>query len=248
MSGAAVEIRPCTRLEDFQRCVELQKIIWGFEDIDLVPLRMFVVADKIGGQVFGAYDGATMIGFVLALPGYRHGRPYFHSHMAAVLPDYQRQGLGRRLKLRQREGALARGVELVEWTFDPLELGNAYFNLERLGVIVRRYVRNQYGVTSSPVHGGLPTDRLVAEWWVATPRVRAVVAGERVQHNPQAERIAVPAAIARLKQSDRTAAEKVQTTVRAGFEKWLGQGYAVTGYLLEESGGTFLLEPDEEPK
>jgi predicted GNAT superfamily acetyltransferase len=134
-----VAIRRIDELKDLERCIELQKLIWGFEDIDIVPLPMFVVAAKVGGQVFGAFDGEQMVGFVMAVPGYRHGHPYLHSHMAALLPEYQGQGIGRQLKLRQRADALDRGIKLVEWTFDPLEFRNAYFNFQRLGVIARRY-------------------------------------------------------------------------------------------------------------
>jgi predicted GNAT superfamily acetyltransferase len=248
MNAAAVELRPLSQHEEFQRCVELQKIIWGFNDVDVVPLRLFVVASKVGGQVFGAFDSGQMIGFVMAIPGYRHGRSYLHSHMAAVLPDYQGQGIGRRLKLLQREDALERGIELIEWTFDPLAFGNAYFNIERLGAIVRRYVRNQYGRTSSPLHGGLPTDRLVAEWWLNSPRVEAVVRGERVAHPAGAERIIVPQWIHELKGTDLPAAESLQTEVRTQFESWLGRGYAVVGFEHEASGGAYLLEPYQEPR
>lgn len=248
MSGEEIVIRPLTALEEYQRCVELQKLIWGFDDVDTVPLRLFVVASKVGGQVFGAFDGKTMIGFVMAVPGYRHGRSYLHSHMAAVLPDYQRHGIGRRMKLKQREDALARGMELVEWTFDPLAFRNAHFNIERLGAIMRRYVRNQYGLTSSPLHGGLPTDRLVAEWWLATPRVEAMVRGEKAPHAAGAVRVQVPAAIHEVKKSDLAAAEKMQGEVREQFEHWFSRGYAATGFVLEESGGTYLLEPYEGEK
>jgi predicted GNAT superfamily acetyltransferase len=238
-----IEIRACTAVEEFQRMVELQKTIWAFADIDLVPLRMFVVASKIGGQVFGAFDGGEMIGFVMAVPGYRHGKPYLHSHMAAVLPAYQNRGAGRGLKLKQREEALGRGIELVEWTFDPLELKNGHFNIERLGAIARRYVRNQYGRTSSPLHGGLPTDRLVAEWWLRTPRVESVVAGGQVTRPTNAERIRVAANIGELKKSDPKAAENIQQDAGAQFEKWFGKGYAVTGFELDDEFGAYLLEP-----
>ncbi len=106
-----------------------------------------------------------------------------HSHMMGVLPEYQNQGIGHALKMRQKEDALARGIDLIEWTFDPLDMKNAYFNVERLGAIVRRYVRNQYGVSSSMLHGGLPTDRCVAEWWIAKDRVKAEVV-ERIEVPP----------------------------------------------------------------
>src|ERR1700744_2673954 len=138
---------------------------------------MFLLEMKIGGQVVGAcVPGGKMIGFAMALPAYRDGMPYLHSHMLAVLPEYRNAGLGRRLKLAQRDDALSRGFDLMEWTFDPLEIKNAYFNLERLGAIARRYNVNQYGITSSPLQGGLPTDRLVAEWWLKSKRVEQLLA------------------------------------------------------------------------
>ena len=131
--------------------LRLQQAIWGFADIELLPLRFLVVVSKVGGHVFGAYDGDMMVGFCFAIPGIKPGgRPYLHSHMLGVLPAYRNAGVGRSLKLKQREEALARGIELIEWTFDPLELKNAFFNIERLGAIVRRYHENQYGITVQP--------------------------------------------------------------------------------------------------
>ena len=139
--------------------------IWG-EDI-AVPSPIFVVAHHTGGQVLGAFDGDKMVGFTLALAAIRgDGKPFLHSHMTAVLPEYHNRGVGRRLKLFQRQDALKRGIDLIEWTFDPLELKNAHFNFMRLGAVARRYIPDCYGVTESPLHAGLPTDRLVAEWWL----------------------------------------------------------------------------------
>jgi len=238
-----IAIRPCTRLEEYDRCVELQRLVWGFADVELVPKDVIVVAGSTGGQVFGAFNGSEMVGFLLSFPGYRDGRSYIHSHMLAVLPEYRDAGVGRRLKLEQRADALARGLELVEWTFDPLELKNAYFNIERLGAIVRRYIVNKYGRTTSPLHGGLPTDRLVAEWWLKTPRVEGVVKGGAVAHAPGSRRISVPAAVAQLKSNDRATAERVQTDVREQFQKSFAEGYAVTGFEASEESGTYLLEP-----
>lgn len=243
MKTETIHIRVCTALEEYERIVELQRLVWGFADVELVPKDVAVVAASTGGHVFGAFEGGKMVGFLMAFAGFRDGRPYLHSHMLAVLPDYRDSGVGRRLKLRQRQEALGRGLELVEWTFDPLELKNAYFNIERLGAIVRRYIPNKYGRTSSPLHGGLPTDRLVAEWWVRTPRVEAVVGGRTMAHSQNPVRIRVPAAIAELKRTDRVAAEKAQTQVREQFEKWFSQGYAVTGFERDAQGGSYLLEP-----
>jgi len=176
VSTDAVVLRRCHGIEEFRACVALQKEVWNFTDAELVPLRMFVVADKVGGQVMGAFTGDTMVGFALSVPGTRTGHVYLHSHMLAVRKDHRNGGLGRRLKLMQREDALARGIELIEWTFDPLEIKNAYLNLEKLGAVVRRYNINQYGITSSPLQGGLPSDRLIAEWWLKSKRVETLLA------------------------------------------------------------------------
>jgi predicted GNAT superfamily acetyltransferase len=184
-------IRPLTRLEDFERCVVLQLEIWGYGDGDVVPRRIFMVAERIGGQVIGAFDGDTIVGFAMSLPGYRSGRTYLHSHMLAVLPAYRNAGLGRRLKLAQRNDAIARGFELMEWTFDPLEIKNGYLNIARLGAIVRRYEPDFYGPSSSPLQGGLPTDRLYAEWWLRSPRVTGLLRGEP-QPRQIVERVMVP--------------------------------------------------------
>src|SRR6202163_3015419 len=171
MTADSIALRRCHAIEEFRACVALQKEVWNFSDAELVPLRMFVVSDKVGGQVMGAFDGNEMVGFALSVPGTRTGHVYLHSHMLAVRKDYRNGGLGRRLKLMQREDALARGIELIEWTFDPLEIKNAYLNIEKLGTIARRYNINQYGITSSPLQGGLPSDRLIAEWWLKSRRV-----------------------------------------------------------------------------
>src|ERR1700678_4716630 len=176
MKADAITIRRCQGLEELRTCSSLQEEVWNFADADLVPLRMFVVAEKVGGQVMVAFDGNEMVGFALSVPGTRSGYTYLHSHMLAVRGEYRNSGLGRRLKLLQREDAIARGIGLIEWTFDPLEIKNAYLNIEKLGAIARRYNVNQYGITSSPLQGGLPTDRLVAEWWLKSKRVEAVLA------------------------------------------------------------------------
>jgi len=137
---APIEIRQLVRLEEFDDVLTLQKAIWSYEDSDLIPMRFLAVVDRVGGHVFGAYHGPRMIGFCFAIPGIKpEGRLYLHSHMLGVLPEYRNTQIGRRLKLRQRDDALARGIALIEWTFDPLELKNAFLNIERLGAIVRCY-------------------------------------------------------------------------------------------------------------
>src|SRR6202789_1310618 len=175
-----IDIRSVSTLEQFERCVVLQSEVWGYNDGDTIPRRVFIVAQRIGGQVLGAFDGDTMIGFAMSLPGYRDGKAYLHSHMLAVLPEYRNAGLGRRLKLAQRDDALARGIDLIEWTFDPLEIKNAHLNIERLGAISRRYAPGIYGTPSSGLQGGLPSDRLFAEWWLRSQRVQGILSGAEV--------------------------------------------------------------------
>ena len=241
-----MDIRPLTEREDLKSVVRLQRQIWGFEDVDLIPLRLFVVASKIGGQVYGAFDGAHLIGFCMAIPGVKPGgKTYLHSHMLGVLAEYRNTGVGRTLKLTQRDDALARGIDLIEWTFDPLEIKNAFFNMERLGAIVRRYVPNQYGTTSSPLHGGLPTDRCIAEWWIAGPRVRTVLAGKRFEGNPGGnpieERISIPADIAILRSNQPACARDIQQKASERFRSAFDRGLAVIGFEKSEQAGTYLL-------
>lgn len=238
-----IAIRQLFDLAQFNDVMALQRAIWGFAEIELVPLRLLVVISEVGGHVFGAYDGERMVGFCFALPGAAEdGRLFLHSHMLGVVPEYRDRGIGRLLKLRQREEALGRGIGLIEWTFDPLELKNAHFNIERLGAIVRRYAVNQYGITASPLHGGLPTDRCIAEWHLDSPRVRAVLAGTAAGPKP-AERIAFPADIARLRCQDPAAALAVQQANGAIFRRAFSAGLAVTGFELSQTEGAYLLEP-----
>jgi predicted GNAT superfamily acetyltransferase len=236
-----IELRPLTQSREFHEAVELQKRIWGFDDIELLPARLFVVAIKVGGQAFGAYDGGRMIGFVLSIPGLKPGGgSYLHSHMLGVLPDYRNQGVGRMLKLKQRDDALARGIQLIEWTFDPLELKNAFFNMERLGAIVRRYVENQYGTTTSPLHGGLPTDRCVAEWWLACPHAEAVLAGQPPTR-AVAESIEVPADVDIIRREEPRRAREIQKALGERLTGCFGRGLAVIGFERSARAGTYLL-------
>lgn len=244
MSADPIVIRKCSGLEELHACVALQKEVWGFADVELVPLRVFVVAEKIGGQVIGGFQGKDLVGFAFAVPGSRGGHSYLYSHMLAVREDFRNAGLGRRLKLFQREDALARGFELMEWTFDPLEIKNAYLNIEKLGAIARRYNVNQYGITTSHLQGGLPTDRLVAEWWLKSKRVEQLL-GVAVKPAFQTqETIIVPAQIYEWKAApeSRVRAQEVQDTNRGKFQQAFARGLAVLGHERDPQGnGKFLL-------
>ncbi len=241
-----IETRQLETLAEFQDAVRLQQDIWGFEAIELLPVRLFVVASKIGGHAFGAYDGPRMVGFCLAIPGIKAGgRSYLHSHMLGVTGEYRDRGVGRMLKLAQRREALSRGVALIEWTFDPLEIKNAFFNLERLGAVVRRYVLNQYGITSSALHGGLPTDRCVAEWWIASPRADAISADRHFPRPPVEARLEVPAGIDRLRGENPARAREIQKSISDRFLEYFSRGLAVVGFERSDQAGAYLFGPWE---
>jgi predicted GNAT superfamily acetyltransferase len=244
MIPASIEIRKCDDLAELSACVALQKAVWNFSDAELMPLRLFVVAEKVGGQVIGAFDSEKLVAFALAVPGTRGGHSYLHSQMLAVGSEYRNSGLGRRIKLFQREDALARGFELIEWTFDPLEIKNAYLNIERLGAITRRYSVNQYGITTSPLQGGLPSDRLVAEWWLKSQRVQRVLESAAQPVFEVAKMISVPAEIYEWKASPDTRfrAQEVQERNRRDFLDAFSKGLAVMQYERDQRGnGRFLL-------
>jgi predicted GNAT superfamily acetyltransferase len=243
--SAEIRIRHCHGLDEFKECFELQRSVWGKTELD-VPLPLFVVAAETGGQVLGAFDGEKIIGFTLAIAGFRDGRVLLHSHMTAVLENYRDRGIGRGLKLFQREDALQRGIKLVEWTFDPLETKNAYLNFMRLGAIARRYLPNCYGVTTSPLHGGMPTDRLIAEWWLDSPRVNNLLAASTlaIAHNTGGHvEILIPAEMPRLRRENPPEALRIQSEVRGEFQNWLAKGYAATAVKINSEGGRYLLEP-----
>jgi predicted GNAT superfamily acetyltransferase len=242
VSAPEILIRKCSGFEEYDACVRLQTDIWGYDVRDAIPLREFIVIEHIGGQIIGAFDlarsdapggdGPSMIGFAMAMPGVREGKAYLHSHMLAVQPEYRNSGVGRKLKLAQREDALARGITKMEWTFDPLEIKNAYLNIVRLGVVVHSYTPNFYGVFSSRLQAGLQTDRLHAEWFMDSPRVHATLKGGPALLPEIKETIAVPGAIAEWKQSPSgfSQAEAVQNAVRTRFLDAFSRGLTVVGF------------------
>lgn len=245
----AIAVRALREPGEMDEAVALQKSIWGFEDIDLLPARLFVVATKIGGQVFGAFDGARMTGYCLSIPGLKPGGGhYLHSHMLGVLPGYRDRGVGKQLKLAQRADALARGIGLMEWTFDPLQVKNAFFNMERLGCVVRRLVRNQYGITTNKFDLGMPTDRCTAEWWMASEHVRRVLAGEAPPRPAIEARVEVPLAFPEWRATDPARARAGQARISESLESAFQSGLAVVGVERGEASGTYLLgrwKPEE---
>jgi predicted GNAT superfamily acetyltransferase len=254
-----IQIRSCEGMEELDACVQLEIETWGYDESELIPRKTFLLAQKIGGQVIGAFDAEistqgggksteSLIGFAMSLPGVKtesgHPRPYLHSHMLAVKERYRDRGIGVELKRKQRDEALSRGIRHMEWTFDPLEIKNAFLNIHRLGATVRTYRPDFYGVSSSRLQGGLPTDRLLAEWALDSPRVEAILAGRPAASYVIEERITVPASIYEWKAShaDRERALAVQMENRRKFQLAFSQGLGVLGFSRDAEGnGVFEL-------
>jgi predicted GNAT superfamily acetyltransferase len=238
-----IQVRKCERLEEFHCCVELQRQIWGEADLEVEPVTLFVVAVHSGGQVLGAFDDGRMIGYTLAVVGLRDGVAYLHSHMTGVQADYRDRGVGRMLKLFQRDEALSRGIRLIEWTFDPLELRNAHFNLNRLGAICREYLPNLYGTTTSPLHRGLATDRLLVEWHLDSARVVAAIQNLVKDTVEAPAMIELPSELEHWQRENGPAVKKVQARMREEFTKWFAKGYAAVALRTGAENRAYLLSP-----
>jgi predicted GNAT superfamily acetyltransferase len=267
-----IRIRPCEGFDEFDACVQLQIETWGYDESELIPRKTFLLAQKIGGQVIGAFETGNgiepeistngagksteiLVGFAMSLPGIKsesgRAEPYLHSHMLAVREGYRNRGIGGQLKRSQRDDALGRGIRRIEWTFDPLEIKNAFLNIHRLGATARTYRPDFYGVSSSRLQGGLPTDRLVAEWEIDSSRVQTVLEGRPAAVNVIEERILVPASIYQWKAShaDRERALAVQMENRRKFQQAFSQGLVVLGFSLDAEGnGVFELGPLTRPE
>src|SRR5688572_17663320 len=185
-----LQIRDLSTIDDFRQVVALEQAIWGYTDLgDLVTVPVFIFTVHRGATLIGAVDPSTptgprdpadqpslragpgrIVGFAYGVVGMKNGRPMQWSHMTGVLPEF-RGGLGYRLKLAQRERVLAQGLDLIEWTFDPLQAMNAHFNFAKLGGVAEEYAANFYGESTSALHRGTPTDRLVLSWKITEPHV-----------------------------------------------------------------------------
>ncbi len=238
-----IVVRKLETIEEFQGCVQLQREVWGENDLEVEPSTLFVVAAHTGGQVLGAFDGSSLVGYTLAVAAVRNSMPYLHSHMTGVLARYRDRGVGRMLKLFQREEALGRDIRLIEWTFDPLETRNAHFNLNRLGAICRRYLPNLYGVTTSPLHRGLATDRLVAEWFLDSPRVITAVAQGSAEPMIEGGQIALPSDLEQQKAEKPERLPDVQAHLRKEFTEWFARGHAAVGLRSNAQGIAYVLAP-----
>jgi predicted GNAT superfamily acetyltransferase len=269
---AAVVIRPLSSLDDYRECVQLQEETWGHGFSERVPMAILKVSQRLGGVVAGAYDwDARLVGFVFGMTGWEDGRPVHWSDMLAVRPDMQGSGVGRMLKEHQRQQLTAQGVELMYWTFEPLESRNAHLNLARLGAVVREYARDMYGDTDSPLHQGIGTDRLIARWEMTSDRVqhRLATGGPGVTTLPAAtERaldvadpsaeitapgdpklnltapwvaVSIPDAIQKAKELSQELAASWRYTTRTTLTHYLDRGYEVRELVREGSYSSYLL-------
>jgi len=229
-----IKIRECTTLDELAACVDLQREVFALPEIEISPVRHFVVTRNAGGFTLGAYSGDELVGFVLSVPAFLRGEKAFYSHMTAVRASFQGSGIGARLKWAQRDRALGLGVRSIKWTFEPVKARNAFFNLEKLGAIVSDYEENFYGVDYSTAPGekiGLASDRLFAEWQLESRKVVALANGDSISDAKEpAQTIRVTSNWSELVKADPTAALAEQIRIRGEFQsafanKLIGRGF-----------------------
>lgn len=217
-----MEIREVRGFDELRAVEELQKTVWGIEEREIVSGIHMTAAREVGAILLGAFDEARMIGFVYGFPGFEEAERVIHSDMLAVLPQYRDRGVGRDLKMAQRKAALARGVCRITWTFDPLQARNAFLNFSKLGVISKRYKRDFYGQTSSPLHA-LGTDRLWVTWMLDQPRPRVDGAPRLIE---------IPRDVNSLSRDE---ALRWRQRVRDEFEEAFAAGYVALDFDRERS-------------
>ena len=237
-----IDIRECTTLDELAACVDLQREVFALPEIEISPVRHFVVTRNAGGFALGAFAGGELVGFVLSVPAFLRGEKAFYSHMTAVRADFQGSGVGARLKWSQRERALDYGVKFIKWTFEPVKARNAFFNLEKLGAIVTQYEENFYGVDySADEKIGLASDRLFAEWHLESEKVVRLGAGEKFMEDREpAACIVVPVSWSELvKSPEKALAEQVR--IRGEFQTAFANGLVGRGFIRDESAPRYLL-------
>lgn len=241
-----MEIRPLADHDEYRAVERLQADVWSLPDVEIVPLHVLITAAKNGGLLLGAFDGARLVGFVFGFPGLTpDGRLKHCSHMAGVHPDYRDQNLGYRLKLAQREHVLVQGIDLITWTFDPLEARNAWLNFGKLGAVCSTYLRNVYGNMRDGLNSGLPSDRLQVDWWIRSERVERRLCDEddlpsRVSES-EILRIPIPADFQAVKVSDMTLALRWRMETRHAFEWALVNGLVVVDVIRDADSCCYFL-------
>ncbi len=239
-----MRIREATSHQDLDEVSLIEREVWNVEDVEIVGRIQLKASQHAGGSVLIAETGDGVIGgFAYAVPAFVHGEVFWHSDMLAVRPAFRGTGMGQGLKWAQRDHARKMGIRRITWTFDPMQAGNAHLNLELLGVTVREYLSNFYGVTTSALHHGLPTDRLLASWDLESLRVSALSRGEAVASAPADTRLAIPPAWNDLvrREPERARAEqgRVETEMKAAFSR----GLLITGF--DKTSTSYLLSAGE---
>jgi predicted GNAT superfamily acetyltransferase len=253
-----LHIRDLGSLKDYADCVALQEETWGAGFSERVPTAILNVSQKIGGVAAGAFDeNGRIVGFVFGLTGVRDGELVHWSDMLAVSKEHRNRGLGQQLKAYQREKVAALGVTSMLWTFDPLQAGNAHFNINHLGAMPIEYVPDMYGSnTGSALHGSLPTDRFVVRWRFDGGKDRAPLAiagGEPPMANPIGTdglpttallpsltphagpiHVQIPHDMSEVQRQGKSIAMRWRLVTREVIVAWLGAGYRVSGFVRPE--------------
>lgn len=239
-----IEIRECTTFEDLSACVQLQREVFALPDIEISPVRHLIVTRHAGGFTLGAFHENNLVGFVLSVPAFLRGEKAFYSHMTAVKKEFQSYGIGGKLKWQQRERALQDDVKFIKWTYQPVLARNAFFNLEKLGVIIQHYEPNFYGTDypNNDLKLGLDSDRLFAEWHLEDEKVVALSKGENVvsQDQPKVS-IEIPNNWNDLVAKDLKLAIDEQRRIKAEFKKAFEQGLVCKGFFRDENHPKYLL-------
>jgi predicted GNAT superfamily acetyltransferase len=247
MTNPEIEIREVCEIQELAECVALQREIFALPEVELSPVRHFIVTERAGGFTLGAFVGEKLIGFVLSVPAFLGNNKFFYSHMTAVRPEFQSYGIGARLKWTQRETALARGVNFIKWTFQPVQARNAFFNLEKLGAIVREYQPNFYGTDYSTLHQkggkpGLDSDRLFAEWRLESEKTAALSRGENFVERGEVKRtIEIPNDWNALVKANPQKAILEQTRIKTEFQAAFAEGLIGRSFERSETNPKFLL-------
>lgn len=249
--GNEIEIRECVTLEQLGECVDLQRDVFGLPDVELSPVRHFVVTKNAGGFTLGAYDGDKLAGFVLSVPAFLRGEHAFYSHMTGVRNEYQSHGIGAKLKWAQRTRALNDGVKYIKWTFEPVKARNAYFNLEKLGATVVEFQVNFYGTdygTAAETEGkkfGLASDRLFGEWDLESPKVKALAAGDKfIEIQQPVAEVAIMTDWLALVEADPAVALAEQVRIRGEFEAAFADGLVGRSFRSDDQRPAYLLYKD----
>lgn len=240
-----IEIRECLTLGELAACVDLQREVFALPELEISPVRHFVVTKNAGGFALGAFSDGELVGFVLSVPAFLRGEKAFYSHMTAVRPEFQSFGIGARLKWAQRDRALAENIKVIKWTFEPVKARNAFFNLEKLGAIVTEYQENFYGTdysASADQKIGLASDRLFAEWHLESEKVRELAEHRSFTEKVEAEtRIVIPADWIELVKSDAKKALDEQHRIRSEFQSAFAAGLVGRGFIRDKAAPHFLL-------